>query len=65
MKVIEFITFCYCDLSACRVRLPPFSANNEITKLSGTRGISNVSRFFPIRKLSVFCPCPLIEPTVL
>ena len=28
MKVIEFITFCYCDVDACRVRLPPFSAND-------------------------------------
>lgn len=27
MKVIEFITFCYFDVDACRVRLPPFSAN--------------------------------------
>lgn len=27
MKVIDFITLCYCDLDACRVRLPPFSAS--------------------------------------
>ena len=26
MKVVDFIMFCYCDLDACRVRLPPFSA---------------------------------------
>ena len=31
MKVIEFITFCYCDLDARRVRLPPFSAKSYIT----------------------------------
>jgi hypothetical protein len=37
MKVIEFITFCYCDLSACRVRLPPFSAT---TKESTTQAVA-------------------------
>ena len=29
MKVIDFITFCYRDLDACRVRLPPFSARTK------------------------------------
>ena len=35
MKVIEFITFCYCDLDARRVRLPPFSARTKEINNSG------------------------------
>jgi len=33
MKAIDFITFYYCELDACRVRLPPFSAKKTSINL--------------------------------
>lgn len=44
MKVIDFITFCYCVSAPCRVRLPPFSATDFSRLLQFCRADAAVHR---------------------